>query len=71
MTQDELEKTGVQREGKSVYELANGDIVEYEIGFARIAFMEQKTVGKIIFAPEGVESVLGVVHLAYLSKVPQ
>ena len=49
--QDELEKAGVQREGKSVYELANGDIVEYEIGFARISFMGQETVGQIIFAP--------------------
>ncbi|MEA3357322.1 MAG: hypothetical protein U9Q67_02710, partial [Patescibacteria group bacterium] len=63
---DELEKAGIQREGKSVYELANGEIVEYEIGFARIAFMGQETVGQVIFAPEGVESILGVVVLENL-----
>ena len=61
--QDELKKTGIQSEGKSVYELANGEIVEYETGFARISFMGQETIARIIFGPEGVESVLGVVVL--------
>ena len=40
---DELEKIGIEKEGKSVYELANGEIVEYELGFARVMFMGQET----------------------------
>ena len=64
--QDELEKAGIQRDGTSVYELANGEVVEYDIGFARIVFMGQETVGQVIFAPEGVESILGVVVLENL-----
>ena len=60
---EELEKIGIRKEGKSVYELANGEVVEYELGFARIAFMGQETVSQVIFAPKGVEPILGVVVL--------
>ena len=30
---------GIAVEGKDVYELANGEIVEYPYGFARVSFM--------------------------------
>lgn len=67
--EDELEKIGLPKEGKSVYELANGEVVEYELGFARIAFMGQETVSQIIFGPKGVEPILGVVVLENLGFV--
>ena len=60
---DALAKAGITVEGKSVYELANGQPVEYEHGFARISFMGDETVAKIIFGPPGVEPLLGVVAL--------
>ena len=63
---DELEKIGIQKEGKSVYELANGEVVEYELGFARIVFMGQETVSQVIFGPQDVEPILGVVVLENL-----
>jgi len=62
----ELEKLGIHIEGKSVYELANGEVVEYQLGFARIAFMGQETVSQIIFGPEDTEPLLGVVVLENL-----
>ena len=36
---DALLAAGITPEGKAVYELANGEPVEYEYGFARISFM--------------------------------
>jgi predicted aspartyl protease len=60
---DELAKAGIQVEGKAVYELANVEPVEYEHGFARITFLGDETVAKIIFGPPGVEPILGVVAL--------
>lgn len=66
---NELERIGVRKEGKAVYELANGQVVEYELGFARVAFMGQETVSQIIFGPEGVEPILGVVVLENLGFV--
>ncbi len=60
---DELSKAGIAVEGKEVYELANGQPVEYEYGFARVSFMGSETVTQIIFGPEGCEPILGVVAL--------
>jgi clan AA aspartic protease len=60
---DELSAAGVTPEGKAVYELANGEPVEYEYGFARISFLGEETVAQIIFGPAGVEPILGVVAL--------
>jgi predicted aspartyl protease len=60
---NELEKIGIKPEGKSVYELANGEPVEYEHGFARVTFMGTETVTPIIFGPDNVEPILGVLAL--------
>jgi len=58
-----LKTAGIRPEGKRVYELANGTPVETEYGFARISFMGSETVAPIIFGPDGVEPILGVVAL--------
>ena len=58
-----LRKAGVKPEGKSVYELANGQPVEYEYGFARVSFMGSQTVAQIVFGPPDAEPILGVVAL--------
>lgn len=58
-----LRAAGIGVEGKDVYELANGDVVEYPYGFARVTFMGSETVAQIIFGPEDCEPILGVVAL--------
>ena len=60
---DALLAAGVSPEGKAVYELANGQPVEYEYGFARISFMGDETVAPIIFGPNEAEPIIGVVAL--------
>ena len=60
---DVLRKAGIKPEGKAVYEPANGQPVEFEYGFARVAFIGAETVTQIIFGPEGCEPILGVVAL--------
>ena len=59
----ELIKAGIKVEGKEVYELANGQPVEYKFGFARVSFMGSETVTQVIFGPEDSEPILGVVAL--------
>jgi len=61
--ESKLLKAGIKVEGKDVYELANGQPVEYKYGFARISFMGSETVSQIIFGPEETEPILGVVAL--------
>jgi predicted aspartyl protease len=60
---DELTRAGIQVEGRAVYELANGQPVEYEYGFARVSFLGAETVAQIIFGPPNTEPILGVVAL--------
>jgi len=60
---DALAKTGITEEGRDVYELADGRVVEYPFGFARVSFMGAETVTKIVLGPSGAEPLLGVTAL--------
>src|ERR1043165_1820627 len=60
---DALRAAGITVERKKVHELANGEPVEYEVGFARVSFMGEETVEQVIFGPPNVEPILGVVAL--------
>jgi len=59
----ELQKIGIQPVDKTVYELADGSIEEYEYGLAEISFMGEVTAGRIIFGPDEAEPLLGVTAL--------
>jgi hypothetical protein len=60
---DRLAKAGIRPEEKRVYELANGEPIEYEYGFARVAFLGDETVAQAIFGRPDTEPILGVVAL--------
>jgi len=60
---DRLTQAGIRPEGKRVYELADGEPIEYEYGFARVAFLGDETVAQVIFGPPDTEPILGVVAL--------
>ncbi len=60
---DSLLASGVTPEGRAIYELADGQPVEYEYGFARISFLGFETVAQIILGPANAEPILGVVAL--------
>jgi clan AA aspartic protease len=58
-----LKMAGVVVEGKDSYELADGTLIEYPYGFARISLMGSETVVQVIFGPDDCEPLLGVVAL--------
>ena len=60
---NKLKEAGIEPVGKTVYELANGDLVEYEFGLSVIEFMGEITAGRIIFGPDSSEPLLGVTAL--------
>jgi len=60
---ERLAAAGIRPEGRAVYELANGEPVEYDYGFARVSFLGAETVAQVIFGPADVEPILGVVAL--------
>ena len=58
-----LKTIGMQPVGKDLYELANGEIVEYEYGNAEITFMGEVVPVRMIFGPDNTEPILGVIAL--------
>jgi len=59
----ELKKIGLRAIGRTVYELANGAVQEFDYGLAEISFMGEVTAGRIIFGPDDAEPLLGVTAL--------
>ena len=54
---------GVEPIGRRVYELANGQMEDYEVGDARLAFLEEIIPMRLIFGPDDSEPILGVIAL--------
>ena len=60
---DELEKLGIKREGKRNYELADGTVVSYDVGYAFLAVNGEKVAANVVFGEENSEPLLGVTVL--------
>ncbi|HEU4930719.1 MAG TPA: aspartyl protease family protein [Pyrinomonadaceae bacterium] len=58
-----LKKLGIQPLGKEIYELASGELVEYEYGSAELEFMGEVVPTRIMFGPDDSEPLLGVIAL--------
>ncbi len=59
----ELKRIGIEPVGRRSYELANGEIEEYEFGEARLSFLDETLPTRLIFGPDNVEPILGVFAL--------
>ena len=59
----DLKKIGIQPLGKDLYELANGELVEYEYGNAELSFMNEIVPIRVVFGPDGSTPILGVITL--------
>ena len=60
---DELEKLGIKREGRRNYELADGSIVSYDVGYAFLCVNGEKVVANVVFWEAKSEPLLGVTVL--------
>ena len=58
-----LREAGIPEQGRSMYELADGEVREYPFGVAQIEFMGEITAGRIIFGPDDSDPLLGVTAL--------
>ena len=59
----ELERLGIKREGKRNYELADGTVVSYDVGYALICVNGEKVAANVVFGVENSEPLLGVTVL--------
>ena len=59
----ELERLGINRESKRDYELADGKIVSYDVGYALISIKGEKVAANVVFGDDSCEPLLGVTVL--------
>ncbi|HKV32870.1 MAG TPA: hypothetical protein VJP89_00970 [Pyrinomonadaceae bacterium] len=59
----ELKRLGVKPLGSRKYELASGELVEYQFGPAVISFLGELAVTEILFGPDDTEPILGCLAL--------
>jgi clan AA aspartic protease len=60
---NELEKIGIERSRKRLYELADGTVVSYDVGYAFVCVNGEKVAANVVFGNEGSEPLLGVTVL--------
>lgn len=59
----ELKKIGIHPVGTRTYELASGELLDYEYGLAEMRFMNEVIATHIVFGPDDIEPLLGVIAL--------
>lgn len=59
----DLKKIGLEPVGKRTYELASGELLEYEYGLVEMRFMDEVIGTHIVFGPDDIEPLLGVIAL--------
>lgn len=59
----ELRKIGLAPVGRRTYELAGGELVDWEYGFAEMRFLGEIATTRIAFGPNDCEPCLGFVAL--------
>src|SRR5215470_15136094 len=58
-----LRRLGIEPVRKEFYEMANGKLEEFELGFAYLSFLGEQIPGQIMFGPDDAEPILGVLAL--------
>jgi len=59
----ELKRIGIQPIGTRAYELADGQLEEFQVGYAEFSFMDDTILGRVIFGPDNAEPILGAIAL--------
>lgn len=59
----QLRSIGIEPVTKRFYELANGQFEEFEIGEARLSFLDDSVLIRLLFGPDDAEPILGVIAL--------
>jgi predicted aspartyl protease len=59
----ELKRIGIEAVGSQTYETAGGELVDYQYGLAEVSFLGEIIATQVVFGPDTVEPLLGVIAL--------
>lgn len=58
-----LRRLGILPIDKRTYELATGELQDFEVGYAEMSFMDDTIQTRVIFGPDNTEPILGAIAL--------
>jgi clan AA aspartic protease len=67
--ESELKRIGIEPTGRKTYELATGELKEFDVAFVEFSFMDDTIVSRIIFGPDKTEPILGAIALESVGLV--
>jgi clan AA aspartic protease len=65
----ELKRIGITPIAKKTYELASGELEQFDISYAEFSFLGESIVGRVIFGPDNAEPILGVIALESIGVI--
>ena len=65
----ELKRIGLQPSGKKTYELASGELHQFEVAYAELSFLDESITGRVIFGPDNAEPILGAIALESMGVI--
>jgi clan AA aspartic protease len=65
----ELKRIGITPIAKKTYELASGELEQFDVSYAEFSFLGESIVGRVIFGPDNAEPILGVIALESIGVI--
>lgn len=65
----ELKRIGIKPSGKKTYELASGELEQFDVAYAEVSFLDESIVSRVIFGPDTAEPILGAIALESIGVI--
>ena len=65
----ELKRIGIEPTGKKTYEVATGELQQFDVAYAEISFLDETLTSRVIFGPNNTEPILGVIALESMGVI--
>ncbi len=65
----ELKRIGIEPTGKKTYEVATGELQQFDVAYAEISFLDETLTSRVIFGPDNAEPILGVIALESMGVI--
>ena len=65
----ELKRIGIEPIGKKTYEVATGELQQFDVAYAEISFLDETLTSRVIFGPDNAEPILGVIALESMGVI--
>lgn len=65
----ELKRIGIEPIAKKTYEVATGELQEFDVAYAEVTFLDETLTSRVIFGPDNAEPILGVIALESMGVI--